>query len=69
MLSKARAASGSLDQVKRVLKLLGIVNSANVWFQPKVVNGFSDLMVEVFGEPIGKHARSAVGWRKCLGRS
>jgi enamine deaminase RidA (YjgF/YER057c/UK114 family) len=61
MLSKARAASGSLDQVKRVLKLLGIVNSANVWFQPKVVNGFSDLMVEVFGEPIGKHARSAVG--------
>ena len=39
-----------------------MVNSAEGFGdQPKVINGFSDLLVEVFGEPIGKHARSAVG--------
>jgi enamine deaminase RidA (YjgF/YER057c/UK114 family) len=48
--------------VKRVVKVLGMVNSAEEFGdQPKVINGFSDLMVEVFGEAIGKHARSAVG--------
>jgi enamine deaminase RidA (YjgF/YER057c/UK114 family) len=42
--------------------VLGIVASAEGFGdQPKVINGFSDLMVEVFGEAIGKHARSAVG--------
>src|ERR1700730_1235457 len=62
MLAKVRAALGSLDRVKRVVKVLGMVNSAEGFGdQPKVVNGFSDLMVEVFGEAIGKHARSAVG--------
>jgi enamine deaminase RidA (YjgF/YER057c/UK114 family) len=62
MLAKVRAAVGSLDRVKRVVKVLGMVNSADGFGdQPKVVNGFSDLMVEVFGEAIGKHARSAVG--------
>ena len=62
MLAKLRAALGSLDRVKRVVKVLGMVNSAEGFGdQPKVVNGFSDLMVEVFGEAIGKHARSAVG--------
>jgi enamine deaminase RidA (YjgF/YER057c/UK114 family) len=62
MLGKVRAALGSLDRVKRVVKVLGMVNSADGFSdQPKVVNGFSDLMVEVFGEAIGKHARSAVG--------
>jgi enamine deaminase RidA (YjgF/YER057c/UK114 family) len=61
MLAKVRAAVGSLDRVKRVVKVLGMVNSAEGFGeQPKVVNGFSDLMVEVFGEN-GKHARSAVG--------
>jgi enamine deaminase RidA (YjgF/YER057c/UK114 family) len=44
------------------VKVLGMVNSApNFTDQPAVMNGFSDLMVEVFGEPAGKHARSAVG--------
>jgi enamine deaminase RidA (YjgF/YER057c/UK114 family) len=53
---------GSLDRVKRIVKVLGMVNSAPGFTdQPKVINGFSDLMVEVFGEAIGKHARSAVG--------
>ena len=62
MLAKVRAALGSLDRVKRIVKVLGMVNSLEGFGdQPRVVNGFSDLMVEVFGEQIGKHARSAVG--------
>jgi enamine deaminase RidA (YjgF/YER057c/UK114 family) len=47
--------------VKRVVKVLGMVNSApSLTDQPKVINGYSDLIVEVFGDR-GKHARSAVG--------
>ena len=62
MLAKVLAALGSLDRVKRIVKVLGMVNSPEGFGdQPRVVNGFSDLMVEVFGEQIGKHARSAVG--------
>ena len=62
LLATARATLGSLDRVKRVVMVLGMVNSAPGFTdQPKVINGFSDLMVEVFGEAIGKHARSAVG--------
>ena len=62
MLAKIRAELGSLDRVERVVKVLGMVNSAEGFGdQPKVINGFSDLMVEVFGEKIGKGARSAVG--------
>ena len=62
LLATTRASLGSLDKVKRVVKVLGMVNSADGFGdQPKVINGFSDLMVEVFGEAIGKHARSAVG--------
>ncbi len=55
------AAGGDLDRVKRVVKLGGFVNStADFTDQPKVVNGASDLMGEVFGD-LGKHARFAVG--------
>ncbi|MGY4197863.1 RidA family protein [Bradyrhizobium sp. USDA 4520] len=62
MLAKVRAALGSLDRVKRVVKVVGMVNSADDFGdQAKVVNGYSDLMVEVFGELIGKHARSSLG--------
>ncbi|MGH7325367.1 MAG: RidA family protein [Candidatus Rokuibacteriota bacterium] len=62
LLATTRVALGSLDNIKRVVKVLGMVNSAEGFGdQPKVINGFSDLMVEVFGETIGKHARSAVG--------
>ena len=62
LLATARAALGSLDRVKRVVKVLGMVNAVDGFGEyPKVINGFSDLMVEVFGETIGKHARSAVG--------
>jgi enamine deaminase RidA (YjgF/YER057c/UK114 family) len=62
LLATTRAALGSLDRVKRVVKVLGMVNAVDGFGDhPKVINGFSDLMVEVFGEAIGKHARSAVG--------
>ncbi|MFQ5828302.1 MAG: RidA family protein [Candidatus Methylomirabilia bacterium] len=61
LLASARDALASLDKVKRVVKVLGMVASADGFGdQPKVINGFSDLMVEVFGEA-GRHARSAVG--------
>ena len=61
LLGSARALLGSLDRVKRIVKVLGMVNCADDFGdQPKVINGFSDLMVEVFGEN-GRHARSAVG--------
>jgi enamine deaminase RidA (YjgF/YER057c/UK114 family) len=56
-----KAATGDLSRVKQFVKVLGMVNSApDFTAHPKVINGFSDLMVEVFGEK-GKHARSAVG--------
>ncbi len=62
LLATTRASLGSLDKVKRVVKVLGMVNSAPGFTdQPKVINGASDLFVEIFGEAIGKHARSAVG--------
>ena len=61
LLGSARALLGSLDRVKRVVKVLGMVNAVESFGeQPKVINGFSDLMVEVFGDA-GRHARSAVG--------
>lgn len=55
------ATGGDLSRIKQFVKVLGMVNSApDFTDHPKVINGFSDLMVEVFGEA-GKHARSAVG--------
>ena len=61
ILSTLKAELGDLNKVKRIVKVLGMVNcTENFTDQPKVINGFSDLMVSVFGEK-GKHARSAVG--------
>jgi len=55
------ACDGDLDRVVRVVKLGGYVNCAPGFeFQPHVINGASELMIEIFGEP-GRHARSAVG--------
>jgi enamine deaminase RidA (YjgF/YER057c/UK114 family) len=52
---------GDLDRVKSIVKLLGMVNAApDFRDHPKVINGCSDLLIEVFGEK-GRHARSAVG--------
>jgi enamine deaminase RidA (YjgF/YER057c/UK114 family) len=60
-LSVLKAELGDLNKVKRVVKVLGMVNCTDDFKdQPKVINGYSDLMVEIFGEK-GKHARSAVG--------
>jgi enamine deaminase RidA (YjgF/YER057c/UK114 family) len=62
ILSTVRNTMGSLDKVKRLLKTLGMVNcTAEFKEQPHVVNGFSELMAEVFGEDAGVGARSAVG--------
>jgi enamine deaminase RidA (YjgF/YER057c/UK114 family) len=61
LLAAMRAELGSLDKVRRVVKVLGMVNAVPEFEdQPKVINGCSDLFVEVFGSR-GKHARSAVG--------
>ena len=61
LLSATRQALGSLDRVEAVLKVLGMVNAVPEFKDhPKVINGCSDLFVEVFGEA-GRHARSAVG--------
>ena len=61
LLAVMRAELGSLDRVKRVVKVLGMVNAVPEFTDhPKVINGCSDLFVEVFGDQ-GKHARSAVG--------
>ena len=62
ILSTVRDALGSLDRVKRLVKTLGMVNcTADYKEQPQVINGFSELMAEVFGEDAGVGARSAVG--------
>jgi len=60
-LASARAVIGDLDRVTRVVKILGMVNcSEDFGEQPKVINGASDLLVQLFGD-YGRHARSAVG--------
>ncbi len=62
ILATARAVLGSLDRVQRLVKTLGMVNCpADFKEQPQVINGFSDLMAEVFGDDAGVGARSAVG--------
>lgn len=62
ILATVKDAVGSLDNVKRVVKVLGMVNSdPEFGDQPKVINGCSDLFVEVFGDN-GYHTRSAVGF-------
>ncbi|CAI2933816.1 RidA family protein [Aminobacter niigataensis] len=62
LLSILHAATGDLSRVRRVIKLLGMVNATpDFSAHPKVINGCSDLLLEVFGER-GRHARSAVGF-------
>ncbi len=61
ILAQLKAALGSLDRVERIVKLGAFVNSTGDFDgQPKIANGASELMAEVFGDA-GKHARSAVG--------
>jgi enamine deaminase RidA (YjgF/YER057c/UK114 family) len=62
ILAVVKAELGSLDKVERLVKTLGMVNATpDFKNHPQVINGFSDLMVEVFGADAGKGARSAVG--------
>ena len=62
LLSTVQSTLGSLDKVVRLVKVLGMVNCApDFTRQPQVINGFSELMVDVFGPQNGKAARSAVG--------
>src|SRR5262249_41529724 len=62
ILATVRSTLGSLDKVKRLVKTLGMVNATPEFKdQPQVINGFSELMAEVFGEEAGVGARSAVG--------
>ncbi len=61
LLAQARAVLGDLDRITRVEKVLGMVHcTPDFESQPQVINGASDLFVEIFGES-GRHARSAVG--------
>ena len=61
VLASTRAEIGSLDRIFRIVKLLGMVNSdPGFKRQPEVINGASDLLIELFGDR-GRHARSAVG--------
>ena len=61
ILAALKEELGDLDRVKRIVKVLGMVNATSEYgSQPEVINGCSDLFVEVFGER-GRHARSAVG--------
>jgi enamine deaminase RidA (YjgF/YER057c/UK114 family) len=61
-LGSLKQAIGDLDRVTRVVKLLGMVNSApDFKDQPVVINAASDVLVAAFGDKVGKHARSAVG--------
>ncbi len=62
MLSTIKAQIGDLSKIKRIIKTLGMVNCYPEFEQhPQTINGFSQLMVDVFGEENGKGARSAVG--------
>ncbi|HZT81620.1 MAG TPA: RidA family protein [Gemmataceae bacterium] len=62
ILATVRSTLGSLDKVKRLVKTLGMVNcTPDYKDQPQVINGFSELMADVFGEDAGVGARSAVG--------
>ncbi len=62
LLATLKEALGSLDRVARVVKVLGLVNCTSDFSQqPQVINGFSELMAEVFGEDAGVGARSAIG--------
>lgn len=62
ILSTVRESLGTLDRISRLVKVVGMVNCVPGFTrQPQVVNGFSELMIEVFGDQAGKAARSAVG--------
>jgi hypothetical protein len=69
LLAVLQDAVGSLIKVRRIVKVLGMVNAAPDFSEhPRVINGCSDLLVSVFGDAIGRHARSAVGLNSLPGQ-
>jgi|SRR5687768_9694540 enamine deaminase RidA (YjgF/YER057c/UK114 family) len=63
ILATAHEALGSLDRISKTIKVLGMVNSdPQFGDHPKVINGCSDVLVEVLGEKAGRHTRSAIGF-------
>jgi enamine deaminase RidA (YjgF/YER057c/UK114 family) len=69
LLAVLQGELGSLRRVRRIVKLLGMVNAAPDFSEhPLVINGCSDLLVSVFGDTIGRHARSAVGMTSLPGQ-
>ncbi|MBD3305951.1 RidA family protein [candidate division KSB3 bacterium] len=70
LLANLKAILGDLERVVKIVKLLAMVNSAPDFVdQPAVANGCTDLLLNVFGEQVGKHARSAVGMASLPGGS
>ncbi len=62
ILGVLKAAMGDLEKVKRIVKVVGFVNAVPDFTEPhKVINGASDLITDVLGDQVGKHARSAIG--------
>ena len=62
LLANLKARYGSLEKVKRIVKMLAFVSGTEDFFeQPKVANGASELLVDIFGEEAGRCARSAIG--------
>jgi enamine deaminase RidA (YjgF/YER057c/UK114 family) len=69
LLAVLQCALGSLGKVRRIVKLLGMVNATPVFSEhPRVINGCSDLLLLVFGDTVGRHARSAVGMNSLPGQ-
>ena len=69
-LAMAKAVVGDLDRIVRVIRLLGFVNAASGFRDaPKVLNGASDLLIQVFGEELGRHARSALYQHELAGNA
>jgi enamine deaminase RidA (YjgF/YER057c/UK114 family) len=69
LLAVMQGALGSLGRVRRIVKVLGMVNAAPAFSEhPLVINGCSDLLVSVFGTTVGRHARSAVGMSSLPGQ-
>jgi len=65
MIASLHRALGDLDRIRAWLRVFGMVNSEpDFGMQPNVINGCSDLILELFGEEVGQHARSAVGPRR-----
>ncbi|MHA2407227.1 MAG: RidA family protein [Candidatus Ranarchaeia archaeon] len=61
-LAQLKAVIGDLDQIETVVRVMGYINSADGFIQqPQVLNGFTDLLIEIFGDEVGRPTRAAIG--------